>query len=216
MPLKQSSLLLSLFLVAIITICSSISHEWMEASGDLVIKNQQYYRLWTSLFAHADIEHLGSNLMLFFPFALYLTNYFSYWFFPILGLFLGGIINYLVILTMPQAVTLIGISGVVHWMGAAWITLYFFTDRRFKISTRLLKCTGVAAILFIPNTFSANISYTCHAIGFIAGIISGAIYYLFFKKSILSFEQYEEVSEPEEPAWEEDLEKDFDRNYQNS
>jgi rhomboid protease GluP len=202
-PVKKSSLLSTLFIVSVVSLLSSIYilkigrlNELMEASGFLVFKQHQYYRLWTTLFAHGDLEHILSNLLLFVPFAIYLTNYFGLFLFPIIGIFLGGIINFFVLKTMPLEVSLIGISGVVHWMGATWITLYFLIDKRSSIKSRWLKCTGVAAVLFIPNTFSVNISYLSHGIGFIFGAITGTLYFLVFKNKIENFNQF--IYEPTE------------------
>jgi rhomboid protease GluP len=149
----------------------------MPASQDLVFKKHEYWRLWTTLLAHGDLEHLGNNLMLFLPFSFFLSGYFGLIFFPLIGFYLGGIINGLVLLTMPEETMLIGISGVVYWMGAAWITLTMLIDRRENLSRRLLRALGVSMLLFLPTTYQTNVSYLSHGVGFLLGIISGFILY---------------------------------------
>ena len=47
-----------------------------------------------------------------------------------MALLLGGLINAVVLQTMAPETFLIGISGVVYWMGAAWLTLFLLVDRR--------------------------------------------------------------------------------------
>ena len=61
----------------------------MQASGEEVFRKQEYWRLWTTLFAHADALHLFSNMLLFFPFAYFLTGFFGSVFFPWIGFFIG-------------------------------------------------------------------------------------------------------------------------------
>ncbi|MBI2522021.1 MAG: rhomboid family intramembrane serine protease [Bdellovibrio sp.] len=152
----------------------------MPASYVSVFKQFQIWRLWTTLFAHADIQHVMSNLILFLPFAYYLASYFGFFFFPVFAFFSGGCINFVVLNTMPGDVNLIGVSGVVHWMGAAWMTLAFLIDRRESWRRRLLKVLGVSLILFIPDTFKLEVSYLSHFIGYLFGVLCALMYYLFF------------------------------------
>lgn len=204
--LKSSSFIITLLMVVIVAVITAMAMNpfWpinskFVANPNLVFNQHQYYRLWTTLFVHGGLEHISSNMLLFIPFAVYLINYFGNLFFPIEGIFIGGIINYIVLKTMPNEVSLIGISGVVHWMGAAWITLFFLIDKRIKPGPRFVKAFGVALILFVPNTFSENISYSSHLVGFVLGIFSGILYYFRNKSWIHQFDLYEEnISEPEE------------------
>ncbi len=167
--------------------------ELMPASKYFVFNEGQYWRLWTALFAHADIPHLFGNLLLFFPFAYYLSGYFGIYFFPLLGFIMGGVTNFFVLQMMPEKVSLIGASGVVHWMGAAWMTLAFLIDRREKISKRLIKSIGISLILFLPDTYKPEISYSSHLIGYGLGALSGIFLYFIFKQRFLKAEVIEFV-----------------------
>ena len=155
---------------------------WMPASYSTVFIKGQFYRLWTTLLAHAGAYHVLSNLILFLPFAYFLTSYFGFLFFPLGGFLVGGLINLVVLKTMPANVDLIGVSGVVYWMGAAWITLSFLIDKREKIPRRLLRVIGVSLVLFVPDTFEPNVSYLCHLTGYIFGVLSALIYYSIFSR----------------------------------
>ena len=175
----------------------------LPATGSSVLKHKEYWRLWTALFAHADLEHILGNLFLFIPFSYYLSRNFSWIFFPLIGFLLGGLINYIVIKNLPEHVSIIGVSGVVYWMGSAWMTLLFFIDRRLPFGTRLLKISGVSLILFFPTTILPEVSYLSHFLGYIFGIISGAFYYLIYKNEFISAEITENIKDKPAPFdWE--------------
>lgn len=174
------------------------AEKWMPASFHTVFEKGEYWRAWTTLFAHGDLGHVMSNLLLFFPFAYFLTGYFGYLFFPLFGFLVGGFINLLVLRTLPENVFLIGVSGVVYWLGATWMALSFYIDRRDSRGKSLVKVIGISAILFIPDTFHANVSYLSHLVGYAAGVISGGSYYYIFKKKIRLEDIMIEFSEDED------------------
>lgn len=169
------------------------ANELMPASKYFVFEQKEYWRLWTALFAHADLSHLFGNLFLFFPFAYYLAGYFGFFFFPFIGFFMGGVTNLLVLQFMPEKVSVIGASGVVHWMGAAWMTLAFLIDRRESKGKRLIKSLGISMILFLPEVYKPEISYSSHFIGYLLGVLSGILFYLVFKNRFIQAEIIEYV-----------------------
>lgn len=172
--------------------------EWMPANGNAVFFQHQYWRLWTALFAHADIAHLLSNAILFFPFTYFLSAYFGLWFVPLLGLLFGGVTNLVVLTTMPFQTNLIGVSGVVYWLGASWLTLFLLLDRRESFRRRMIKFIVVSLVLFAPQVYKPEVSYLSHAIGYLFGIFSSIIYYWFNKKEFLSAEVLETIVEEDE------------------
>tara|TARA_B110001454_G_scaffold219191_1_gene251098 strand:+ start:16890 stop:17666 length:777 start_codon:yes stop_codon:yes gene_type:complete len=172
---------------------------WMAASGQNVLVKGEYWRLWTALFAHADTAHLLGNLSLFLPLAFMLTGHFGVWAFPVLGIALGGLINYIAIQLMPPEVGLIGISGVVYWMGATWLTLFLFIDRRKSIRRRIALALFLTVVLFIPETYKPEISYMSHLVGYLLGVASGIMIYFVRRKEIEATEVVETIYDrPEE------------------
>ena len=169
--------------------------EWMMANGKLVFSEGQWWRAWTTLFAHGDLSHIFSNLFLFFPFSFYLISYFGHYFFPLFGFFVGGLVNLVVLQTMAVNVGLIGVSGVVNWMGGAWLALAWLIDRRESSGRRVLKVVAVTIILFIPDSFKPEVSYLSHFLGYFSGVLSGILYYYLFKKKIKSEENFEVIHE---------------------
>ncbi len=173
----------------------------LAASGEQVFVKHEYWRLWTSLLVHGDLGHLVSNAILFIPLSFFLTGYFGPIFFPVFGFLIGGLTNFIALKTMPLQTELIGVSGVVYWMGAAWLTLYLCLERRESVRRRLGKVLFIAAALFLPQTFEPNVSYVSHLYGFIIGLPSALIYYWFHHRLFAAQEVYEEIFETDEIAF---------------
>lgn len=155
---------------------------WMTGIRENVFSFYEFWRPWTALLAHGDLGHLLSNSVLFFAFAYLLYGHFGAWAFPGAALFFGGITNLVVLRAMPPSAELLGISGVVYWMGGAWLTLYFYLENRDKLAVRMLKAMGVGIVLFIPETIRPNVSYFSHFVGFVLGISWAAVYYQLHRK----------------------------------
>jgi rhomboid protease GluP len=161
------------------------------ASAELVFAKGEIWRAWTTLFVHADWAHLLSNLVLFVPFAYALMSYFGLGFFPLAGFAVGGLVNLAVLRTMPPETLLVGVSGVVYWMGAAWVTLGFLVDRRRKTSIRAVKALGVSLILFAPELYRPEVSYLSHLLGYVSGVACAFAYYLARRPEFRSAEKYD-------------------------
>jgi len=86
---------------------------------------------------------------------------------------------------MPRETTLIGASGVVFWMGGAWLALYVMIEVRRTLKQRLLRALGVGLLLFFPSeAFDPQVSYLTHAVGFAMGLVSGLLVYFINRKKI--------------------------------
>ena len=196
--IKASSFLVTAALVVLLfglSLYDWLSPKDLSVSYDLAFSQHQYWKLWTALFAHADMGHLLGHALIFIPFALLLTGYFNLTLFPLMGLFTGGIINALALTTMLPETQLMGISGVVNWMGAVWLTLFFLVDRRTNWRRRFAVALFSSLVLFAPQEFKPDVSYISHVIGFVLGIGSGLIYYALHRKEFLAAEVYETVLE---------------------
>jgi rhomboid protease GluP len=172
---------------------------WMAASGREVFERGEYWRLWTTLFAHADMGHLLSNAFLFVPLTYMLSSHYSLWYFPFAGLLLGGFTNWLVLQTLPPQAYLIGISGVVYWMGSSWLTLYLLIDRRDRLRRRIGAALFLTLMLFVPETLKPEVSHLSHFLGYAIGVASALLYYRLNRRRFLAAEVREYICEPEGP-----------------
>lgn len=180
---------------------SSGTANWMAATGDQVFGAKQIWRLWTTLFAHADEKHLLSNSFYFFILSTFLVGYFGRLTFPIAAFVFGGVTNLIVLLMMKGQVQLIGASGVVFWMGGVWLTLYFLLDRRRSIFQRTLRSIGVGLLMFFPSeAFDPTISYQCHLVGFILGVAWGFVVFYSRKAEFRAGEVVQIIVEEETPT----------------
>ena len=168
----------------------------LEASALDVFGKGEFWRLWTTIFIHADAAHLLSNAFLFFIFGFFLYGYFGLRLFPLSALFWGGVANAIVLKTYEPDIHLIGASGVVYWMGGVWLVLYFFLSRQKNIWHRSLRSLGVALLLFAPSeTLQANVSHRTHFAGFCLGILFGFYHYARRRDEFLKAEVRETVYE---------------------
>lgn len=171
----------------------------MSASRRLVFDDGQIWRLWSTIFAHADAGHLLSNSFLFFILGFFLYGYFGFRLFPLAALFWGGLTNWVVLKTYPPDVHLIGASGVVYWMGGAWLILYFLLSLQKSMTQRLLRTLGVAFLLFLPaEAFEPRTSYRTHFVGFLLGLLAGILHYILHRKLFRSAEVHEVIEEEPE------------------
>jgi rhomboid protease GluP len=153
---------------------------FMVASRQSVYEQNEFWRAWSTLLVHADQKHLLGNLFLFFILGFFLTGYFGLLVFPIMAFLIGGVTNFIVLWQMPQFSSLIGLSGVVFWMGGVWLVLYFLIDRRKTLLQRAIRTLGVALVLLMPSeAFDPTISYQSHLVGFFLGLVFGILFFYF-------------------------------------
>lgn len=174
------------------------ANSWMPASGAAVFQKNEYWRLWTALFAHADLGHLISNSILFFIFGYFLSGYFGLIIFPSLAFLTGGLTNFIVLLSYNPEVRLVGVSGVVYWMGGMWLGMYLLLDIQRTWTQRILRSLGVALAVFMPTTaFDPQISYSAHGWGFILGVLCALVFY-FLQRRLFQAAIVKEIMTEEE------------------
>jgi len=198
--LSPTVTLTALLFAASLALFRDVFHaqSWMVATPQEVFVKHEYWRAWTTLFAHADISHLLSNALLYIPLVYLLTAYFGLGLFPWLGFFIGGLTNLIVLKTLPPEASLLGVSGVVYWMGAVWFTLFLLIDRRKNLKTRFSNVIFLLFMVFIPETYQPQISYLSHFLGFVFGVVSALAYYGMYRQDFLRAEVVETIREDDE------------------
>lgn len=165
----------------------------LSASREQVLQQHQFYRLFTTIFMHADIRHFLSNALFFFIFGFLLHSYFGILWFPLLSFFFGALVNFSTLALYPAQSTLIGASGVVYLMVGAWATLYFFIERGQKPIKRFMAALGVSLILLFPTEYEPSISYLSHGLGFGYGVFVATVYFLFNRNRLRTAEVWVET-----------------------
>jgi len=199
-----TALVTILFYVLALTFLNNLhgAEAWMPASRVAVFQKHEWWRLWTTLLAHGDMSHLLNNSLMFIPLTYLLTAYFGVWFFPVLGILMGGLINYIVLQTLPVNATLIGMSGVVYWMGAAWFTLFMIIDRRKNLKFRFANVLFLMLMLFLPETYYPHVSYLSHFVGFVLGVLSALGLYWLHRHRFEAAEEKEYIFDEGEEEFE--------------
>lgn len=199
------SVFVGLFSYLILVLIFIIDDQRLAANGELVFTQGHYWKAFTTQLMHGDFSHLGGNTIFFTAFAILLNHYFGFWVFPVVSLLMGGIINLIALKLYEPQVFLVGISGVVYFMAAFWMTLFVGIERQMSLYRRIMITTGVSLILFFPEVFQKNVSYLAHGLGFGFGVILGLGYFQMFKYKIQKAEVWKEKP-PVDTALEEYIE----------
>lgn len=181
----------------------------LAATRAQVFEHGELWRLWTAAFVHADLGHLAANSLLFLTLGYLLAGYFGRALFPVAALICAGVINAISIATYPPNVQLVGASGVVCWLGGAWLSLYVGLARHLRLSQRCLRAAGVALALFAPTeAFDPQVSYRTHGVGFVLGLLCGFIYFKLgearFRAAEVVEVEREDLNTPPPPAIEDE------------
>lgn len=185
-----------------------LDHRFFMANGELVFTQGEYWRAFLSSLIHADYKHLGTNSAYFFILAILLHNYFGNFVFPLLSVFMGFLINLATLYFYPPRTFLLGISGVVYFMGAFWLVMYVLIERGRPLHHRLIIATGMFLIFFAPHAvIEENVSYLAHGVGFGFGLFFGPLIFYFRKEQIRSEEVWRE-RKAIPPVWEDQVFED--------
>jgi len=134
----------------------------------LVLDYGYYYQLFTSMFIHASIIHLGSNLLFLLIFGLRAEEMFSL---PeyLSIYFIGGLTGNLLTLLYGVHYLSVGASGAIFALLGACI-IY---DRK-STQQSIISALAFAFIIFIIN-IGANVNMLAHLGGLIFGLFAGYI-----------------------------------------
>jgi len=148
--------------------------EYLAFSG----KNLSKGRLWTAvtgLFLHADLVHLGGNMLFLYVFGNTLENELKTRK-TLLAFFVGGILSVILgVFFYEPSTYLIGASAAIFTLAAVVMLV-----KPLKFSILFLMPQGLVAIIYFAYNVLAvyfgeqgNIAYISHIIGFIVGIFFG-------------------------------------------
>jgi len=145
-----------------------------------VIVDFELWRLITSMFLHADIIHLFSNMVALLIFGAAVENNFRRYQYIIIYFLSGLIGNLFSLVLLPLNVISLGASGAIFGLVGAAFIFFAREDQSFII-------LGLFYIIyFIIMSFAPGINPWAHIFGLLGGILFG---YLFkFKKRKIYYE----------------------------
>ena len=194
-PPRKNSAAVSFACIGVVFLCSFVY--WGNSFGlraELVPSREsifiahQYWKLFTGIAVHADLNHFFSNAIGLFLFGYLLYGYFGPFVYPLLSFLLGAVVQMISLATYPPGWSLLGASGVVYLIAAFWLTLFVFVERRFSVLQRLLRSVGFALVMLLSSAFDPAVSYRTHALGFGVGILFGLVYFIRVKERIRAAE----------------------------
>lgn len=186
-----NGLIYSLIVLLLCTVTSELywRDHWISsnltATPKQVFEDFEFWRVFTTMFTHADAKHLLSNLYMLGILGVLVGGYFGFIIFPLISIILGAGVNIISLLTYSPNVVLLGASGLVYLMAGFWFTMFVLVDSPRPLLVRLMRATGVSLVILFPTTFEPEVSYRTHAIGFIVGLVFALPYSVIYKSFIL-------------------------------
>jgi len=150
---------------------------FLPASREAVFVGGEYWRLVTSMFIHADLQHFLSNGLVLGVLSFLVYGYYGPRVFPAMTVLLGAVVTGISVESYPARVTLVGASGLVYLLAGFWLSLYLRIERRWPLKKRLFRAIGFGCIVLLPTAIEPGVSYRTHFIGFAVGVLFGLAYF---------------------------------------
>lgn len=135
-----------------------------------VIENLELWRLFTSMFLHADIIHLFSNMVALLIFGIAVENNFKRFQFIIIYFISGFIGNLFTLILLPPNIISLGASGAIFGLIGAAFVFFVKEDRSFI----LLGLIYIAYFIF--SSFAPGINAIAHITGLAGGLLFGYLF----------------------------------------
>ena len=139
-----------------------------------ILKNYEYWRLFTSMFLHADVFHIFSNMIALLLFGAAVENNYTKFEYLIIYFISGLIGNLFSLFLLPLNTISLGASGAIFGLIGAAFILFAIDGDKFLLFLGLFYLA-----YFIFSSFAPGINLWAHLFGLIGGISFG---YLFFRK----------------------------------
>ena len=195
--IRPSSAIISWIVLAFILIVSRANwdnylgiSQFLAAIPSKVFSDKEYWRVFSAVLIHADLQHFLSNGAALIVLGYLLYGWFGFLIYPLGAWLLAGLVNFLALLTYSPEVQLVGASGMVYLMAAFWLTNYVLIQRQITLTRRILRSSGVTLVTLFPTTFQPNVSYRTHAIGFVVGVVWAILWNATSKQKLRKTEIY--------------------------
>jgi membrane associated rhomboid family serine protease len=157
---------------------------------DEIIQGNNLHTLFTSLFLHADIFHIGGNMLYLYIFGDNIEDAFGHFRFLLFYFFCGLVADFAHILSVVSTAGLLiptlGASGAISGVMGAYILLYPRARIETLVFAIIITVVSIPAVFFLGFWFilqllytwlgiGGNVAYWAHIGGFVAGMILGLI-----------------------------------------
>ncbi len=191
---KTAYITIALFVInVLIFILCNIGMDWMYDRGAMVtgavLGNGEFYRLFTAIFLHADVEHLFNNMLLLALAGAIVENYTGHFFFIVLylvsGLF-GNIISMGYESLNGLSWVSVGASGAINGI-VGFVVTWIYINRRFYVRNRNVIFRLMLLAGFVVNGcfFQQGANTAAHLGGLLAGIAFGIVNIVLLKNNKL-------------------------------
>jgi membrane associated rhomboid family serine protease len=154
-----------------------------------VLYGNQIYTFFTSMFLHADLIHLGGNMLFLYVFGDNVEDtfgHFRYLFFYLLSGIAASLLHiFTVINTFGQSIPTIGASGAIAGVLGAYLVLYPRSRILTIVFVFWITIVAIPAVIFLGLWFAyqflygtmagpgGGVAYWAHIGGFVTGIVFG-------------------------------------------
>ena len=156
---------------------------WMIEKGamvtEIVLKNGEYYRLFTAIFLHADVSHLMNNMLMLFIAGAVVENYtghaFYFFLYMLSGLF-GNMISMAYEIQNDLRWVSVGASGAIMGL-VGFIVIWIIKNRKNFVRSRnvIMRLFFLALLILYASFFQSGANTAAHLGGFLTGIVLGVI-----------------------------------------
>lgn len=155
-----------------------------------ILQGENLHTLFTSLFLHADIFHIGGNMLYLYIFGDNIEDFLGHLRFLLFYLVCGLVADLAHILSIASTAGLqvptLGASGAISGVMGAYILLYPRARIETLVLTFVITVVSIPAVFFLGFWFilqllytwlgmGGNVAYWAHIGGFVAGMILGLI-----------------------------------------
>ncbi len=175
----------------VVFILSSSIFSWMYEKGamitELVLRNGEYYRLFSAIFLHADMTHLLNNMLMLLLVGAIVENYTGHIFFFFLYM-LSGLFGNMISMAYEMRHDLrwfsVGASGALMGL-VGFVVVWIIINRRSFVTNRnvLLRLVFLALFIIYASFFQGGANTAAHFGGFLTGLVLGVINIVILKNN---------------------------------
>lgn len=189
---KSSYITLALLAInVVIFLLSSFAFGWMYEKGamitEVVLRDGQFYRLFTAMFLHADTQHLINNMLMLALGGAIVEHYtghaFYFFLYMLSGLF-GNMISMAYEIQNRLSWVSVGASGAIMGL-VGFIVVWILVNRKTFIRSRNLLIRLALLGIFVIEAcfFQKGANTAAHTGGLITGAVLGVINIIVLKNN---------------------------------